>query len=111
MAAGECVRLRPEPAPPAELDEITLVDEVIDDAEDVLVSAATTAAGASAFGQLAGALDPNMRLGAVDRTLESLVKEVMRPLLRDWLEANLPVVVERLVQREIEKMSVKPGDD
>jgi len=94
----------------AELDEIILVDEMIDETEEVLVSAATTAAGATAFGQLAGALDPNMRLGGVDRTLESLVKEVMRPLLRDWLEANLPAVVERLVKREIEKMSVKPGD-
>jgi len=89
------------------VDEITLEDEVIDEVDDMLVSAATTAAGAGAFASLAGATDPNMRLGNVDRTLESLVKEVMRPILRDWLEANLPVVVERLVQREIEKMSKK----
>jgi cell pole-organizing protein PopZ len=103
----------PAAPPPAELEEITLVDEVVEEVveDDVLLSAATTAVGASAFAQLAGAMDPAMRLGAVDRTLESLVKELMRPMLRDWLEANLPVVVERLVQREIDKMSVKPGDD
>ena len=97
------------PPPPAELEEITLIDEVVED--DVLVSAATTAVGASAFAQLTGAMDLAMRLGGVDRTLEALVKELMRPMLRDWLEANLPVVVERLVQREIDKMSVKSGDD
>ena len=97
------------PPPPAELEEITLIDEVVED--DVLVSAATTAVGASAFAQLTGARDLAMRLGGVDRTLEALVKELMRPMLRDWLEANLPAVVERLVQREIDKMSVKSGDD
>ncbi|MDE0814944.1 MAG: DUF2497 domain-containing protein [Alphaproteobacteria bacterium] len=82
-------------------------DELILD-EEYLVSAETTAAGASSFAGLAGALDPNMRTGNLDRTLEALVKEVMRPLLRDWLESNLPVIVERCVKREIKKMATKP---
>ena len=86
-------------------EEITLVDEVLND--EGLVSAVTTEAGASAFAQLAGANDPNLMLGRADRTLESLVREVMRPLLSSWLEANLPNVVERLVQAEIQKMSDK----
>ncbi len=90
----------PEPA-----DEIALVDEILDD--EGLVSAATTDAGASAFAQLSGASDPNLMLGRADRTLEALVREVMRPLLSTWLEANLPDVVERLVQAEIQKMSKK----
>ncbi len=88
----------PEPA-----DKIALVDEILDD--EGLVSAATTDAGASAFAQLSGASDPNLMLGRADRTLEALVREVMRPLLSTWLEANLPDVVERLVQAEIRKMS------
>ena len=29
----------------------------------------------------------------------------MRPMIKDWLDANLPGIVERLVQREIERMS------
>jgi len=82
-------------------------DELILD-EEYLVSAETTAAGASSFAGLAGALDPNIRTGNLDRTLEALVKEVMRPLLRDWLESNLPVIVERCVKREIKKMATKP---
>jgi cell pole-organizing protein PopZ len=36
------------------------------------------------------------------RTLEDMVIELMRPLLKDWLEKNLPTVVERLVQKEID---------
>ena len=86
-------------------EEISLVDEVLND--EGLVSAVTTEAGASAFAQLAGASDSNLMLGRADRTLESLVREVMRPLLSSWLEANLPNVVERLVQAEIQKMSDK----
>ena len=90
---------------PEPVDEIALVDEILED--EGLVSAATTDAGASAFAQLAGASDPNLMLGRADRTLEALVREVMRPLLSTWLEANLPDVVERLVQAEIRKMSNK----
>ena len=86
-------------------EEVALVDEIFN--EEGLVSAVTTEAGASAFAQLAGASDPNLMLGRADRTLESLVREVMRPLLSSWLEANLPNVVERLVQAEIQKMSDK----
>ena len=90
---------------PEPVDEIALVDEILED--EGLVSAATTDAVASAFAQLAGASDPNLMLGRADRTLEALVREVMRPLLSTWLEANLPDVVERLVQAEIRKMSNK----
>lgn len=90
---------------PGFTEEIAIVDKVLND--EGLVSTVTTEAGASAFAQLAGASDPNLMLGRADRTLESLVREVMRPLLSSWLEANLPNVVERLVQAEIQKMSDK----
>ena len=90
---------------PDQTDEIALVDDVLQ--QESLISAATTDAAASAFAQLAGASDPNLMLGRADRTLESLVREVMRPLLSTWLEANLPDVVERLVQAEIRKVSAK----
>lgn len=46
-------------------------------------------------------------LGNGNRTLEDMVIELMRPLLKDWLEKNLPAVVERLVQKEIERISRK----
>jgi hypothetical protein len=39
------------------------------------------------------------------RTLEDIVKEMMRPMLKQWLEENLPSLVERLVRAEIERVS------
>lgn len=40
-------------------------------------------------------------------TLEGMVREMLRPMLRDWLDANLPDVVERLVSKEIARISGK----
>jgi cell pole-organizing protein PopZ len=39
------------------------------------------------------------------RTLEDIVKEMMRPMLKQWLEENLPGLVERLVRAEIERVA------
>ncbi|MBT4219911.1 MAG: DUF2497 domain-containing protein, partial [Rhodospirillaceae bacterium] len=33
-----------------------------------------------------------------------MVREMLRPLLREWLDRNLPYLIERLVKREIDKM-------
>ena len=44
-------------------------------------------------------------IGHGNRTIEDLVKEVMRPMIKDWLDANLPRLVERLVRKEIERLS------
>jgi uncharacterized protein len=39
------------------------------------------------------------------RTLEDLVREILQPMLKAWLDDNLPSVVERLVRAEIERVS------
>jgi len=39
-----------------------------------------------------------------DITLESMVREMLRPLLREWLDRNLPYLIERLVRKEIDLM-------
>lgn len=54
----------------------------------------------SAFGALA-----NTVLSNNARTLEDLVKEMLRPMLKAWLDDNLPVMVERLVRAEIERVA------
>ena len=38
------------------------------------------------------------------RTLQDLVREMLRPTLKSWLDDNLPTLVERLVLAEIERM-------
>lgn len=65
-----------------------------------LASAATVASVNSAFNALA-----NTVLSNNARTLEDLVREMLRPMLRAWLDDNLPGLVERLVKAEIERVS------
>ncbi len=71
-----------------------------DVAEPGLISAATTAAVDSAFNALAQTV-----LVQNGRTLEDLVREMLRPMLKTWLDDNLPNLVERLVRAEIERVS------
>jgi uncharacterized protein len=65
-----------------------------------LMSAATTAAVESAFHSLAETAQA--RSG---RTLEDVVSDILRPMLKAWLDENLPGLVERLVRAEIERVS------
>jgi uncharacterized protein len=67
---------------------------------DGLLSPATTAVLDAAFNTLAQTAQP--RRG---RTVEELVSELMRPMLKTWLDENLPSIVERLVRAEIERIS------
>jgi cell pole-organizing protein PopZ len=72
-------------------------------ADSPLLSHAASAAVHSAFGSLAHSV-----LAQNPRTLEDLVKEMLRPMLKAWLDDNLPVMVERLVRTEIERVSRGP---
>ena len=65
-----------------------------------LISHATAAAVDSAFNTLA-----NTVLGQNARTLEDLVKEMLRPMLKSWLDDNLPGLVDRIVRAEIERVA------
>ena len=65
-----------------------------------LLSAATTATVDAAFDALARTAQA--RNG---RTLEEVVSELLRPMLKAWLDENLPGMVERLVRAEIERVS------
>jgi cell pole-organizing protein PopZ len=65
-----------------------------------LISNATVAAVDSAFNTLAYTV-----IGQNARTLEDLVKEMLRPMLKSWLDDNLPGLVDRIVRAEIERVS------
>ena len=67
---------------------------------DALLSSATSSAVDSAFNTLAQTV-----LVQNARTLEDLVREMLRPMLKSWLDDNLPGLVERLVRAEIERVS------
>ena len=42
-------------------------------------------------------------------TIEEIVREEIRPMLRDWLDANLPGLVEQLVKSEIARIVEREG--
>ena len=65
-----------------------------------ILSHTTVSAVESAFNSLA-----NTVLSNNARTLEDLVKEMLRPMLKNWLDDNLPGLVERIVKAEIERVS------
>lgn len=65
-----------------------------------LLSNRTAAAVDTAFNALAQTV-----LVQNARTLEDLVREMLRPMLKSWLDDNLPGLVERLVRAEIERVS------
>jgi hypothetical protein len=65
-----------------------------------LISNETIAAVDSAFNTLAHTV-----IGRDARTLEDLVREMLRPMLKSWLDDNLPGMVERIVRAEIERVS------
>jgi cell pole-organizing protein PopZ len=65
-----------------------------------ILSHSTVSAVETAFNSLATTVLSNNA-----RTLEDLVKEMLRPMLKSWLDDNLPGLVERIVKAEIERVS------
>lgn len=97
-------RAAPEPPPrPAPAPAPTYASSFDEDEPEGggLVSDHAASAAASHFGALAQSIS----MPAAGRTLEDLVREMMRPLLRDWLDQHLPSVVEQAVRDEVERVS------
>jgi uncharacterized protein len=90
-----------KPAPPAPMPEPPpAFGDRSGEERNQLLSSATSAAVDSAFNTLAQTV-----LVQNARTLEDLVREMLRPMLKAWLDDNLPGMVERLVRAEIERVS------
>jgi uncharacterized protein len=70
------------------------------DRDAPLLSGQADATIAEAFGRLDAVLLPRE-----PRTVEDLMKEMLRPMLKAWLDDNLPGIVERLVQAEIQRVA------
>lgn len=75
-----------------------------------LVDPTAAAAAASAFGQLSRlAQDRGAAVTRSGPSIEDLVREELRPMLKAWLDAHLPATVERLVRVEIERVMSRQG--
>lgn len=96
----------PPPAPPAAPEPVEASD-----GED-LISTQTAAAAMGALAGLQAATKKSevdvrgpMPIGNGAATLEEIVRSEMRPILKAWLDENLPGLVERLVQKEIKRIT------
>jgi len=101
----------PPPPPPPPVVPVAIAPVA---PTETLVSEPAASTAASALSSLASTLEIERLshaptgasyLGNGARTLEDMVIELMRPLLKEWLDQNLPQTVERLVQKEIERIS------
>jgi cell pole-organizing protein PopZ len=52
-----------------------------------------------------------LRVGGQGGTIEDLVIELLRPMMREWLDQNLPIIVERIVQKEIRRLVRRADTD
>ena len=95
----------PAPGPVAEPPQL--------DALSAIVSDPTANLAAGSLSDLAGAVvgARGVRIGSGATTLEELVKELIRPMLKQWLDENLPSLTQRLVEREINRISGRADED
>jgi hypothetical protein len=74
-----------------------------------LMSATTASVAGGAFAKLSQALQRTPEAESVadssGRTVEQFFEDIARPILKEWLDANLPGIIERLVQKEIQKIA------
>ncbi len=69
--------------------------------EEPLVAQGTAQTAASAFGSLA----QRIAMPAGGRTLEDVTRELLRPLLKAWLDEHLPGIVQAKVEEEVERIA------
>ncbi len=74
---------------------------------DALLAPAVAAAASASVGELLRAVssERGAMVGRAGPTIEDVVREELRPLLKDWLDQHLPAIVERLVRAEIERVA------
>jgi cell pole-organizing protein PopZ len=93
-------------APPAEEDVLELSDPVTE--EGALVSEDAAAASQKALAALSAVKERSEAPPPVgDGPLEAVVREMLKPMLKDWLDGNLPEIIEQLVAREIARITGK----
>jgi hypothetical protein len=94
---------RVDEEPPMTIDMQDAQDDTNGLLSDITADASALAMARLLSGNVAVERDMPGRVGNV--TLEDMARELMRPLLKSWLDQNLPRIVEKMVAKEIEKVS------
>jgi cell pole-organizing protein PopZ len=82
------------------------VNAAVLERQEALLSPATAGAAVAAFAQLAAIQRQRRRMtefpmGGERRTLEDVIREMLTPMMRDFLDQKLPQILERLVKAEL----------
>jgi hypothetical protein len=96
----------PEPEPEPKPEPLAAEPPAPTPSVDALLAPAVAAAASASLGHLlrAVAAERGSAVRAGGPTIEDVVREELRPLLKEWLDRHLPAVVERLVRAEIERV-------
>ncbi|RJF93093.1 DUF2497 domain-containing protein [Sphingomonas cavernae] len=104
----------PDPEPEEEVLELTEAVAEPEPAAKPAAPAAETSIRATALVSENAALASREKLASLsalivkpeagDNTLEGLVREMLRPMLKEWLDTNLPELVERVVSKEVARI-------
>lgn len=92
----------PVPAAAPVYAEPTPTRAVAEPSADSYLAAPTTNASAAALARLAGTLKISEQPG---QTVEGVVRELLKPMLKEWLDRNLPAIVEARVEAELERIA------
>ena len=94
----------PEPAPEPEIQK----EAPMSAQAAPLTDTATVTAAAGALGKLLANVEFGEEAGGTT-TIEGLVREMMRPMLKEWLDENLPGIVEKHVEAEVQRIARMAG--
>ncbi|MGE6783114.1 DUF2497 domain-containing protein [Ensifer adhaerens] len=126
VSAPKTPSIEPVVAPPARVEPDVVATPAVEEVREVASAAAPVAAVpldvptpekalaaivspevgrkvAQSFGDLAHAMDQGSR-----RSFDEIAEDMLRPMLQEWLDDNLPTLVERLVREEIERVARGP---
>lgn len=88
-----------------EENDLVLVEQDAEEVDETLLSPEAMDAAVAAFGPLSQNLV--VTDAEAPQTLEGIVRQMMRPMLKDWMEENLPTIIEEVVEREVRRAATK----
>ena len=109
-APRRATRTAPVRDPEESNDILELTQSEAEDAEEELLDDGKAQSLRQSFSVLQTLTEPGVAPQIVrsgETSLEGMVRDMLRPMLKDWLDSNLPNIVEAMVAREIERITKK----
>ncbi len=100
-----------EAKPHLETEDVEMIKKnvaaaVTQEAEDTMLDKSSAAAASEAFQNLSQSVRVSEGEG---RTLEDIVITMLKPMIKEWLDANLPAIVEEKVEEEVQRVARRRG--